>query len=65
MKLVEMVKQSPGATGVGAIAGAIATIAVAFITPLMTGHNFERNLAIEAMKGAKTAEDVTARLDLL
>jgi len=49
----------------GALFGALATVTVAFVAPLMAGYNFERNLATEVIKGAKSADDVEARLKLL
>jgi hypothetical protein len=51
--------------GAGSIAGAIAGVIVAIITPLVSSCNFERNVAMEAVKGAKSADDMKARLDIL
>jgi hypothetical protein len=63
--MLEKVKEAPGATVIGAVAGAIATMAVAFFTHWGAAYNFERNVTVEAVKGAKSAEDMKARLDQL
>ena len=65
MQPFDAMKESPGATGIGAVLGVLGTVTVAFITPMMTAWNFDRNVVLEGIKGAKDADDLKARLDLL
>jgi hypothetical protein len=59
--------EKPPVTGsvAGGIAGAVATVVVAVIVPMMSGCNFERDLAMKTVKGAKSAEDLKQRMDFL
>jgi hypothetical protein len=72
MALRDMLNKPGVAGGVvaGGIAGIVGSIIVALIPPLVTAltsySSFERNIAIEALKGGgKNPADVKALLDLL
>jgi hypothetical protein len=46
----------------GAVVGAVASVAVAFVPQLMNSNSFDQNIVLEAVKASKTAADLEGAL---